>query len=81
MRPTGIHLFDLRYCSAALSADVGRTERRLLVKYDPRDVSRVFVRRPSGNFVEARYADLTLAPISLLEALAARRTLRENGRR
>jgi|TARA_R110000851_G_scaffold247060_1_gene399566 putative transposase len=81
LRPTGIHLFDLRYWSAALSADVGRTERRLLVKYDPRDMSRVFVRRPSGNFVEARYADLTLAPISLHEALTARRTLREKGRR
>ena len=56
-------------------------QRRLLVKYDPRDMSRVFVRRPSGNFVEARYADLTLAPISLHEALTARRTLREKGRR
>lgn len=81
LRPTGIHLFDLRYWSAALSADVGRTNRRLLVKYDPRDMSRVFVRRPSNNFVEARYADLTLAPISLHEALTARRALKEQGRR
>lgn len=81
LRPTGIHLFDLRYWSAALSADVGRTQRRLLIKYDPRDMSRVFVRRPSGNFVEARYADLTLAPITLHEAVTARRTLREKGRR
>ncbi len=54
LRPTGIHLFDLRYWSPALSADVGRTPRRLIVKYDPRDMSRVFVRRPTGNFVEAR---------------------------
>ncbi|WP_299864839.1 transposase family protein [uncultured Roseobacter sp.] len=53
LRPTGIHLFGLRYWSEALSADVGRTEKRLLVKYDPRDMSRVFVRRPSNNFVEA----------------------------
>jgi putative transposase len=81
LRPTGIHLFGLRYWSAALSADVGRTNRRLLIKYDPRDMSRVFVRRPSDNFVEARYADLTLAPISLHEALTARRTLKEQGRR
>lgn len=41
----------------------------------------MFVRRPSNNFVEARYADLTLAPISLHEALTARRTLKEQGRR
>lgn len=81
LRPTGVHLFGLRYWSAALSADVGRTQRRLLVKYDPRDMSRVFVRRPTGNFVEARYADLTLTPITLHEALTARRTLRAKGRR
>lgn len=81
LRPTGVHLFGLRYWSAALSADVGRTQRRLLVKYDPRDISRVFVRRPSGNFVGARYADLTLTPITLHEALTARRTLRAKGRR
>lgn len=81
LRPTGIHLFGLRYWSAALSADVGRSDRRLLVKYDPRDLARIFVRRPSGNFVEARYADVTLPSITLHEALTARRTLLAKGRR
>jgi putative transposase len=81
LRPTGIHLFGLRYWSAALSADVGRYDRRLLVKYDPRDMARVFVQRPSGNFVEARYADLTLPSITLHEAVTARRTLLAKGRR
>lgn len=79
--PTGIHLFKLRYWSAALSADVGRADRRLLVKYDPRDMSRIFVRRPSGNFVEARYADVTLPSITLHEAVTARRTLLAKGHR
>jgi putative transposase len=81
LRPTGIHLFGLRYWSTALSANVGRSDRRLLIKYDPRDMARVFVRRPSGNFVEARYADVTLPSITLHEALTARRTLLEKGRR
>lgn len=81
LRPTGIHLFGLRYWSPALSADLGRSSRRLLVKYDPRDMGRVFVRRPSGNFVEARYADVTLPSITLHEALTARRTLLAKGRR
>jgi putative transposase len=81
LRPTGIHLFGLRYWSAALSADVGRSDRRLLVKYDPRDMARIFVRRPSGNFVEARYADVTLPSITLHEAVTARRTLLAKGRR
>lgn len=81
LRPDGIHLFKLRYWSPALSADVGRSDRRLLVKYDPRDMARIFVRRPSGNFVEARYADVTLPSITLHEALTARRTLLAKGRR
>ncbi|WP_234889963.1 Mu transposase C-terminal domain-containing protein [Sinorhizobium medicae] len=80
LRPTGIHLFGLRYWSAALSADVGRSNRRLLVKYNPRDMARIFVRRPSGNFVEARYADLTLPSVTLHEAVAARRALLAKGR-
>jgi len=81
LRPTGIHIFGLQYWSAALSADVGRTgDRRLLIKYDPRDLSRIFVRRPSGNFVEARYADITLPSITLAEADAARTSLRAKGK-
>ena len=51
------------------------------MKYDPRDLSRVFVRRPSGAFVEARYSDLTLPSITLSEAKAASRALRAKGRR
>ena len=81
LRPDGIHLNNIRYWSPALTADLGRGKGRLLVKYDPRDLSRIFVRRPSGNFVDARYADVTLAPISLREAVAARKALNAQGRR
>ncbi len=81
LRPDGVHLFDLRYWSPALTTDVGRTKGRLLVKYDPRDLSRVFVRRPRGAFVEARYADVTLPAITLREANAARKKLKAKGRR
>ena len=81
LRPDGIYLNNIRYWSSALTADVGRCKGRLLVKYDPRDLSRIFVRRPSGSFVDARYADLTLAPISLREAVAARKALNSQGKR
>ncbi|WP_245209341.1 Mu transposase C-terminal domain-containing protein [Rhizobium sullae] len=77
---TGIHLLGLRYWPPKLSTDVGRSNRRLLVKYDPRHMARIFVRRPSGNFVEARYADLTLPSVTLHEAVAARRALLAKGR-
>jgi putative transposase len=81
LRPDGIHLFGLRYWSPVLTADLGRTKEKLVVKYDPRDLSRVFVRRPTGNFVEARYADVTLPAITLREARAAQKALRAKGRR
>lgn len=62
LRRDGIHFCNIRYWSDALSADLGRTEGKLLVKYDPRDLSRIFVRRPSGVFVEARYRNLLRSP-------------------
>src|SRR5207245_860203 len=80
LQRNGIHLFGLRYWSSALTADVGRVKEKMLVKYDPRDLSRVFVRRPTGNFIEARYADLTLPSITLSEARAALRALNAKGR-
>ena len=54
----GIHLFHIRYWSDALRGDVGRAPDPLTVKYDPRDMSRVFVRRMNGRWIEARYRDL-----------------------
>lgn len=80
LRRDGVHLFGLRYWSPALSQDVGHTTQRLTVRYDPRDLSRVFVRRPNGHFVEARYRNLGLPPITLWERNAAIRRLRERGR-
>ena len=44
-------------------------------------MARVFVQRPSGSFVEARYADVTLPSVTLHEAIAARRALLAKGRR
>ena len=67
LRPDGLHLFGLKYWHGALARDVGRTDKKILVRYDPRDISRVFVARPSGRFIEARWQDLTLPPVSLHE--------------
>jgi putative transposase len=80
LRRDGIHFCYIRYWSDALSADLGQTKERLLIKYDPRDLSRIFVRRPSGGFVEARYRDLRWPPITSWEQRAAVRQLRALGR-
>ena len=81
LRRDGIHLFGIRYWSPALAQDVGRASPPLAVRYDPRDISRVFVRRCNGAFVEARYRHLGYPPVSLWERNAADRRLRERGRR
>ncbi len=77
----GVHLFNIRYWSDALRADVGRTKDPLTVKYDPRDISHVFVQRPNGHWIEARYRDLRYPAISLWEYRGALRKLRNKGRR
>ncbi len=75
----GIHLEKIRYWSDALSRDVCGAEVR--IKYDPRDLSRIFVRQPDGHFVEARYRNLAYPPVSWWEWKHAKKRLREQGRR
>ena len=59
LRPDGIWIHDLPYWSNALTAEVGRHTGDLLIKYDPRDVSRIFIQQPvSGHFIEARARNL-----------------------
>jgi putative transposase len=81
LRRDGIYFCNIRYWSDALAADVGQCKEKLLIKFDPRDLSRIFVRRPSGRFVEARYRDLSWPPITLAEQRAITRLLHAQGRR
>lgn len=75
----GIHLEKIRYWSDALSRDVGRGAE-LEIKYDPRDLSRIFVRQSDGRFVEARYRNLAFPPVSWWEWKHAKKMLRDQGR-
>jgi putative transposase len=81
LRRDGIHFCNIRYWSDALTADVGQISGKLLIKYDPRDLSRIFVRRTSGRFVEARYRNLSWPAITMGEQKAAIRQLKAQGRR
>jgi putative transposase len=80
LRPDGVWLHGLPYWSNVLSADLGGAKRELLVKYDPRDISRIFVQRPSGRFIEARTRDLTFPSISLREWSRQRAQVRAKAR-
>lgn len=81
LRRDGVHFCNIRYWSDALAGDVGRLTDKLLIKYDPRDLSRIFVRRPSGRFVEARYRDLSWPAITMAEQKAAMHRLKLQGQR
>jgi putative transposase len=76
----GIHLEKIRYWSDPLSRDVGRGGE-LEIKYDPRDLSRIFVRQPGGHFVEFRYRNLAYPPVSWWEWKHAKKRLRDQGKR
>lgn len=76
----GLHLFHIRYWSDELRWLMGRDSRKFTLKYDPRDLSRIFV-LTEERIIEARPADLTRPAITLWEHRAARRALREAGRR
>jgi putative transposase len=80
LRPDGIWLHDIPYWSNSLSGRVGRTKGELLVKFDPRDVSRIFVQHPDGRFLEARARPLSFPSISLREWKQARKKLGATGR-
>jgi putative transposase len=80
LRPDGVHLHGIAYWSTVLSADVGRLDQEVLIKYDPRDVSRIFVQRPSGHFVEARTRNLAFPSLTLREWTAAQHRQRATGR-
>jgi putative transposase len=79
VRRDGIHLFGLRYWDDVLSVWAGRLDRPLRVSYDPRDLSRIFVRDPDGTRWPIRFADLRRPPITLGEHRRARTALRERG--
>jgi putative transposase len=80
IRRDGIHFRNIRYWDSVLSPWAGRLKQLLLVKYDPRNLSRVYVRDPNGRHWPVPYADLRQPPIALWELEEARKRLRETGR-
>ena len=52
----------------------------MIVRYDPRDLSRIFLLAPDGQYYDLQYRDLRRPPISLWEQRLALKRLREEGR-
>ncbi|MBI1868872.1 MAG: DDE-type integrase/transposase/recombinase [Methylocystis sp.] len=55
----GVHLRGQKFLSRALADDIDDGKQKIIVKFDPRDLSRIFVKRPSGRFVKARNSSLS----------------------
>jgi putative transposase len=64
-----------------LSPLAGRSSKPVLIKYDPRNLSRVFYRDKNGHYWPIPYRNLGAPPISLWEQCEAMKRLRSEGRR
>lgn len=80
LRRDGVRLFNVRYQDGALAHLVDQAAGKLRVKYDPRDLSAVFVELPIGGHIRAPYADLGRLPVTLWEHREAVQKLHAAGR-
>jgi len=74
---TGIKLFSIGYWSDAFGSMIGRGAGKVTVKYDPRDISQIWVVTEEGRTVAARYKDISRPRISLWESRRARMLFNE----
>ena len=80
VRREGIRLHSIFYYDDVLTTWLGTERRRLRAKYDPRDLSTVFVEDEAGRHWPIRYRDLGRPAITLWEQRAAVSDLRARGR-
>jgi putative transposase len=79
VRRQGVFLHSISYWSDVLRTLIGEREK-MIVRYDPRDLSRIYLWAPDGRYYDLSYADLRRPPISLWEHRLALKRLREQGR-
>jgi putative transposase len=79
IRREGVSLHSIHYWSDVLTHWIGE-KARAIVRYDPRDLSRIYLRAPNGDYLDLSYRDIRRPPISLWEHRLAMRRLREEGR-
>jgi putative transposase len=79
VRRDGVSLHSIRYWSDVLRTWIGHREC-MIVRYDPRDLSRIYLLAPDGAYYDLTYSDLRRPPISLWEHRLAIKRLREEGR-
>lgn len=76
VRREGVFLHSIGYWSDVLTTWIGERER-MIVRYDPRDLSRVYLLGPDGHYYDLTYRDLRRPPISLWEHRLALKRVRD----
>jgi putative transposase len=79
VRREGVFLHSIGYWSDVLTTWIGHPEP-MIVRYDPRDLSRTYLLGPDGTYYDLGYRDLRRPPISLWEHRLACKRLRQEGR-
>lgn len=79
IRREGIALHSVLYWSDLLRLWIG-VPQKMIVRYDPRNLSRIYLLGPDGRYYDIPYRDLRRPPITLWEQRLALKRLREQGR-
>jgi putative transposase len=79
IRREGISLHSVSYWSDVLRVWIGLSQK-MIVRYDPRNLSRIYLLGPDGRYYDIPYKDVRRPPITLWEQRLALKRLREEGR-
>jgi putative transposase len=74
-----ISLFNVTYTDGVLSTFLAKRSRAFTVRYDPRDMSTVYLRDRDGSYWPIPYSDRRLPAVTLSELNLARRRLLDAG--
>ena len=80
VRRDGIRLMNIHYWDNVLSVWAGQTQNKMLVRYDPRNMSKIYLRDPEGIYWTIPYRNLARPPVTLWELRRAQAALKERGR-
>lgn len=79
LQRNGFSLFNITYSDGVVSTFLSKPRQMFTIRYDPRDMSRVFLRDPEGTYWPIPYSDVRLPAVTLSEINAVRRQLLNAG--
>ena len=79
IRREGVSLHSIHYWSDVLRTWIG-AQQKMIVRYDPRDLSRIYLLAPDDRNYDLSYRDVRRPPITLWEHRLALKRLRDEGR-